>query len=119
MKPEMKQEMNIQVMQHFDENPLFVHEFTINFQPGQCSMDFKRITPQSGPAGEVAQLMMNHRVVLLDPWLAKILAEKLRDTVGDYEKKYGKIEQSKAMQQAQKDVQQVTVTKFEKPSYMG
>lgn len=112
-------EMNeIQLLQHFDENPMFAHEFTINLQPGQCSIDFKSITPQSGPGGTPAQVMMNHKVVMLDAWLAKVLAEKLQATIADYEKKFGKIEQSKAFLKAQQEAQQ-SATTFEKPSYMG
>jgi hypothetical protein len=99
-----------------DKNPLTAGEYTYNVEPERFVFDFKQITPQFGPGGVDPQVIITHKVVVLDPWMTKMLAQQLTVAVEGYEKEFGEIKQSAAIQKAQ---QRVRATTVERPSYMG
>ena len=112
----------VPAFQHFDENPQRCNEYTYHWEPDRIIIDFKAITPQFGPGGQPLHLMISHKTIALDPWLAKMLAVQMDSAVKEYEKRFGKIEQSKAQLKATKEakrIQTATASQVEKPSYMG
>ena len=110
--------MNIQ-----DGGAMFAHEMSVNFSPTQFILDFKMITPRNDPRGKGRpSFLMQHNVILLDPWHAKKIIEVLEATVKKYEEEYGKVTKPKALTKAekkQKAAQETAGETRETPNYMG
>ena len=106
-----------------DGGAFFAHEMSVNFSPTQIFLDFKMITPRVDPRGKgKATFMMQHNVVMLEPWHAKKMIEVLQASVKRYEEEYGKIAKPKSISKAekkQKKVQQKAESTKETPSYLG
>ncbi|MBS3112597.1 DUF3467 domain-containing protein [Candidatus Woesearchaeota archaeon] len=91
--------------------PFFSHDMSINFNPSQFIFDFRCVTPRIDPRTNDGSRVMQlkHNIVMLEPYHAKQVAEVLAGMVQKYEKRFGKIEKSKAIKQMEKE------TRKEKP----
>lgn len=112
----------VPAVQHFDNTPMAANEYTFHIEPDRFIFDFKSLTPQFPPGGQPLHLVVAHKTVALDPWLAKQLSEQLQHSIAEYERRFGAIRQSAARAKAQKEaekIQRSTASHIEKPSYMG
>lgn len=108
-----------------DGEAFFAHEMAINFNPMQFIFDFKCVTPridQRAAEGQ-AVISMKHNVVMVEPYHAKQVAQALSDSIKRYEKEFGKIEKSKALQTFEKKnkqkIDELTKKGTVNPSYLG
>ena len=85
-----------------DGEPFFAHEVTMNFTPTQILFDFKCITPRIDPRSKSPTFLMNHNVVMVEPWHAKLLIDVLANAVKRYEEEFGKIKKPGAILKAEK-----------------
>jgi hypothetical protein len=110
----------VPAVQKFDEAPLTCNEYTLHFEPDRFVLDGKSIAPQFGPSGQPMHLFIAHKTMLLDPYLAKVLAQQMTDAVKKYEEQFGEITQSGAQLTARKLSEKAqTATASEKPNYFG
>ena len=111
-------------VQHFDHFPLMSNHHTVSHQPDRFVIDFKGIYPQFSPDNK-PQIVVAHKVILLDPYVAKNLLENLKSNVKKYEENFGKIKEPEAVGKAKKERKKESkkgkkgkgVTP--RPSYMG
>jgi len=106
-----------------DGGAMYAHEMSVNFSPTQFILDFKMITPRNDPRGKgKPTFLIQHNVVMMDPWHAKKVIDVLQETVKKYEQEYGKIGKPKAIEKAEKK-QKKTVAPAEStketPTYLG
>jgi hypothetical protein len=118
-KPQKKVSLGIN-----DGTEFFAHELSVNFNPTQFIFDFKCITPRNDPrAKDHPYINIKHNIVMVDAFHAKQVHELLGRVIGDYEKKFGKIEMPKSVKKAQKDHKKQEKdeksTKQAIPSYLG
>lgn len=110
---------NIAGIQNFDKEPLWSNQQTISHTPEKFLIDFKSVNPQFTPDNQ-ATMVISHKVVLLDPHMAKELQRVLSDNIAKYEEKFGEIKIPDAIQKAQKQVPtEKTTSTSERPSYLG
>ena len=79
-------------VQNFDHFPLMSNHHTVSHQPDRFVIDFKGIYPQFSPDNK-PQIVVAHKVILLDPYVAKNLLENLKSNVKKYEENFGKIKE--------------------------
>ena len=117
--PEQQKKINLSINEGAE---FFAHELSINFNPTQFIFDFKCITPRNDlRSKEVPHLNIKHNVILTDVFHAKQIYELLGKVLGDYEKKYSKIEMPKALKKAKKQAKDKDKksTKESIPAYLG
>lgn len=106
-----------------DGGAMYAHEMSVNFSPTQFILDFKMITPRNDPRGKGRpSFLMQHNVIMVEPWHAKKMIEVLEATVKKYEDEYGKLTKPKALAKAekkQKKLAEVGETTKETPNYLG
>jgi hypothetical protein len=106
-----------------DGSEFFAHELSLNFNPTQFIFDFKCITPRIDPRSkEIPYLSIKHNVVMVDAFHAKRIHELLGKVIGDYEKRFGRIQLPKAVKKATKDSKKEKDEKTTKeviPTYLG
>jgi hypothetical protein len=106
-----------------DGEEFFAHETSINFNPTQFILDFRCITPRIDPrSSQVPFVHLKHNLVMVDPWHAKEILRVLTNSLENYEKQFGKIEQPKAVKKfldKQKKAVKETTEKTQTPSYLG
>ena len=93
----------------------------VTFQPDKILLDFKNIYPQyDSNNNETA--VINHRVIILDSYGAKLLLEVMNKIISEYEKKYGEIKKPEAIIKAEeglREFEKQAKTGSSKHSYMG
>ena len=118
----MEQMKEIQIIPHFDKEPLLVNQYTINHGPDKFILDFSNLGPQFNPNGE-AILIMNHKVVMFDPYFMKAFASLLVDNIKKYENLFGPIKKPEAVLKAEKEAKKNQLksgaTTSDKVSYVG
>lgn len=113
----MAEPININVS---EGGAFFAHEMSANFSPTQIFLDFKMITPRVDPRGKgKASFLMQHNVVMIEPWHAKRIIEVMGEVVKKYEEEYGKIKKPKAVEAAEKKQKTKTSKPEETPHYFG
>lgn len=119
----------ITAIQNFDNSPMLSNTQTISHSPDKFVIDFKSIVSQFGPNNEPT-LTIQHKVVTMDPYMAKTFAKIMNENVKKYEEQFGIIEvpeSVKKMQEMQNNFKQDmdlrknidTSNNFDRPSYMG
>ncbi|MBW2975837.1 DUF3467 domain-containing protein [Candidatus Woesearchaeota archaeon] len=115
------EQKQVQAIQNIDNSPLMSNQQTVAHQPDKFIIDFKGVYPQYTPDNKQA-IVVNHRVILLDPYVAKDFLDILKSNIERYEKKYGKIAKPANIKKAEKAIkklQKQAATGTEAPSYMG
>lgn len=78
------------VIQNVEATPFSSNNQVINHEPGKFLLDFQscypRFTPDMTPT-----LVIDHRVIILDPHIAKALHRALGENLGKYETRFGTI----------------------------
>ena len=120
MAKQTKTVQQIQGIQNFDKNPFSSNNQTVIHQPEKFIIDFKGISTQSTPEGKPT-LIINHRAILLEPYIAKGFLDALSGNIKKYEEKFGKIKIPDSIEKAKKemDMQKPEETSTKSPSYMG
>jgi hypothetical protein len=111
----------VQAVQNIDKDPLLSNQQTVAHQPDKFVIDFKGVYPQFTPDNK-STIVINHRVILLDPFTAKMFLKTLSDNINKYEDKFGEIKKPKEIEKAEKEMknlQKLNTTGTERPSYMG
>ena len=115
---------------NFDVNNgkvFYSDEISVIHNPMKVFLDFKCTTPRVDVRNNQFQpLVLEHNLIILDPFLAKQLLSILRDNLDNYEKQFGPIKQpeqlEKAKKEAQKHIKDANTTKSTKemhPNYFG
>ncbi|HLG23534.1 MAG TPA: DUF3467 domain-containing protein [Candidatus Nanoarchaeia archaeon] len=115
------EQKQIQAVNNPDKNVFASNEQVVHHLPDKILIDFKNVYPQF-VAGTEPLLVINHRIILLDPHNAKDFLRVLKENIDKYEAKFGKIERPKEWAQAEKEfnkVQKQQSTISNVPSYMG
>lgn len=114
------QDQKINAVQNFDNNPILSDHQTISHAPDKFLIDFKGINPQFTPDNQPT-MIINHKLVLLEPYIAKEFLKILQENIQKFEEKYGEIKIPESIKTAQKEVipSKENITTSEKPSYMG
>ena len=106
-----------------DGGAMYAHEMSVNLSPTQFMLDYKMITPRTDPRGKGRPtFLIQHNVIIIDPWHAKSMIEVMQASVKRYEEEYGKIQKPKAVAKAekkQKQLQSQTTDSKDTPNYMG
>lgn len=111
--------INIQIK---EGDVFFAHEMSANFTPTQFSLDFKQITPRTDPRSKQPSFLLEHNLVLLEPWHAKMVFDVMNNVIKKYEEEFGKIKKPKALETAEKKHKKQSEEdkgKTETPSYFG
>ena len=96
----MKKQMNVTID---DGKTFFANEVSINFNPLQFTLDYKNITPRVDVRSkEAPSIHIEHNVVVLDPFHAKMILELMVKVVKEYEKEFGVIKKPKALEKLHK-----------------
>tara|TARA_Y100000310_G_C20615202_1_gene780257 strand:+ start:231 stop:551 length:321 start_codon:yes stop_codon:yes gene_type:complete len=106
----MEEEMN-----NMDGNQMYSNEQTISLNRDVFSIDFKQIVFQYA-SGHKAVKVINHKGIIMQPYLFKHLIGVMQDTVKDYEKKFGEIKVDK---KASKSNVPVDIIQSESTAYIG
>ena len=115
------EQKEIQAIQNLDNYPLMSNQQTVAHQPDKFILDFKGAYPQYTPDNKQT-LVINHKVVLMDPYTAKDFLNILKSNLERYEKQFGKIKKPEQVIKAEKEIkalQKEAATGTETPSYMG
>ena len=93
----------------------------ITFQPDKILLDFKNMYPQYDQSNNET-VVINHKVIILEPYDAKIFLEILNKIVVEYEKRFGEIKKPQAIIKAEEEIkksQKKSKTESSKHAYMG
>lgn len=113
----------MQGIQNIDHSPMLSNQQTVSHQPDRFIIDFKGVFPQFTPDNN-PQMVINHKVILMDPHVALEFFKTLETNIKRFEEKFGKIKPPKALEIAKKDRDKKAKGKKKKsssskPSYMG
>jgi len=109
----------VQAVQNFDSSPLLANEFALTHDPLHFLLDFKSVVSQFSPGANEQVVVVTHKVVLLEPFHAKQLIEYLSTQVASYEKNFGTITKSAAVEKAEAMMTNAPVAATERPNYLG
>ena len=117
----MDEHIQVQGIQNLDQSPFISNQQTIAHEPNRFIIDFKSIYTQFTPDNQPTAVV-NHRVILIDPFDVKEFLKALRDNIEKYEKRFGEIKKTdqliKAEKELKENIKHVT-TASSKPQYMG
>ncbi|MBN2459708.1 DUF3467 domain-containing protein [Candidatus Woesearchaeota archaeon] len=116
-------EHEIKGINNVDNFPFFSNTQTIAHQPDKVIIDFKNIHPQFTPDNKPVQVCV-HRLVLMEPYVAKEFMKILKENIDKYEQKFGKIKKPAPMAKAAKEAKkqskkQASQVVADRPHYMG
>ena len=93
-----------------------------NFTPTQFSFDFKCITPRTDPRSKTPSFLLEHNVVMVEPYHAKMIYNVLGNVLKKYEETFGKINKPKSVEKAEKKQKKILKEQGDKtkaPNYFG
>lgn len=114
-------------IQNFDRLPLTSNNQTVSHGPDKFIIDFKGVYPQF-TSGSKPILVIDHKTVLLDPWIAKDFANMLLDNIKKYEASFGAIKRPEPVKKIEKKLQsqarqskkkQAEKNSADMPTYLG
>ncbi|MBT3720705.1 DUF3467 domain-containing protein [archaeon] len=98
----------------------FADEAGVIHNPLKFIFDFRSITPRVDVRNQEYQtLVLNHNVVVMDPFTAKSISEILKKNIKNYEKKFGKIDKPNALKKIEKESKSAKKGKKIAPNYFG
>lgn len=113
------EEKQIQGIQNFDNNPFVSNQQNVTIQTDKILLDFKNIYSQFDPANNEI-IIINHKMIILDPYIAKLFFDTLNKSIMEYEKQFGKIKKPEAVTKAEEQAKIRTKTSSSTSySYMG
>lgn len=89
----MEEKKRINVSMDHTEPAFFTDNVTVWHNPSKFVIDFIQASPRFDQFGDKNQqtIAVKHKTIMMDPALAKIFLNVLKENVGNYEKKVGKI----------------------------
>jgi len=99
----MKKKLNVRV--DHSNDAFFTDNITVIHSPAKFIFDFTQSIPRydRAPDGSGQEsLAIKHNTILMDPGLAKVFAEVLKDNLEKFEKKHGKINVKKKVSKISK-----------------
>lgn len=90
-----------QVINNIDQSPYLSNEQTINHYPDKFIIDFRYLHHQF--VGNEGMVVINHKVIILDPWVIKNLVKTMEDNIQKYESKFGEITKPTAISTAENE----------------
>jgi hypothetical protein len=93
-----EQKLNVRIK---DDHPFYSNEASINFNPNEFIFDFKCLTQTYDLASQQA-LVINHSVIILNPYHVKAFADLLSKVIKDYEDKFAEIKKPEPLKKAEK-----------------
>jgi len=119
----MEEKKGMPLIQNLDNNPLLSNQHIIVYHPDKFIIDFKGLYPQFTPDNK-PQMIVTHKVVILEPYAAKEFVKSLNNNIRKYEEKFGKIKEPESVKKARKEQRKASKKKPKKsasqrPSYMG
>jgi hypothetical protein len=96
-------EKEVQAVQHFDHFPLMSNHQTVSHQPDKFMLDFQGIFPQFSPDNKQS-MVISHKMIILDPHIAKKFFNTLKENIQRYEERFGKIKDPKQNKIAEKEM---------------
>lgn len=90
-----KRKVNVNI--DHGEPVFFTDNVTIVHNPSKFVIDFTQSAPRFDNIGNQQQqsIVIKHRTIIMDPVLAKMFLDIIKDNVKKYEKQYGKIKVAK------------------------
>lgn len=107
----------------------YANEMSITFGPAQFAFDFKNISPRVDMRNQddTKTFVLQHNVVLIEPYQVKQFAQVLNDAILRYERDFGTIEPPEAVKKAEiqakkekkkQDTNNAAIS-HDVPSYLG
>ena len=100
----------------------YCDEISVIHNPLKIFIDFRNTTPRVDVRNnEFQPLVIEHNVVLMDPFLAKQLLKVLEENLKNYEKTFGEIKEPEALKKVKKDahLNKAEITDNIHPTYFG
>ena len=99
-----KKKINVNI--DFGEHVFFTDNVTVVHNPSKFVLDFTQSVPRFDSIGSQQQqsVAIKHRTILMDPVLAKMFLDVLKDNVKKYEKQHGKINVAKKKKSKKKSI---------------
>lgn len=96
------------------EPAFFTDNVTISHSPSKFVIDFSQTTPRfdSFEDNQQQTFVIKHKTIVLDPQLAKILADIMNQNMEKYEKSFGKIKTPKAKKASAKIEKAESTTRY-------
>ena len=123
---DINEQKEVAGIQNFDNNPLLSTQQTISHTPEKFVIDFQAVVMQFDPNSNPT-MIVNHKVVILDPYRVKPFINALADNLAKYEEKFGAVKEPEAVEKARKELESLeqknqkiakAVTRS-KPDYLG
>ena len=91
-----------QAINNIDQSPPYTsNEQTIYHYPDKFIIDFRYLHHQF--VGTEGLAVINHKVIILDPWVIKNLVKVMEDNIQKYESKFGEITKPTAISTAENE----------------
>lgn len=89
----MEEKRRINVNVDHSEPAFFTDNVTVSHSQQKFVMDFTQTSPRFDRIGESNQqtIVVKHKTLVMDPALAKVFMNVLKENLDKYEKKFGKI----------------------------
>ena len=90
----MENKKPLEVRIDHGKEAFYSNSISIIHSPAKFIINFKQATPRIDSVGDQKKqtLMVKHNSIIMDPDLAKVFLNILKENIGNYEKKFGKIE---------------------------
>ncbi len=85
----------------------FAHEFSVEINPTQATLDFKNVSSRIDQRSALGKkhFKLVHNVISVEPLLLKEMSRVLNEIIKKYEEKLGEIKKSDAVLKAEKELQ--------------
>src|SRR3989338_6246456 len=83
----LNEQKEIAGIQNFDNNPMLSTQQTISHTPEKFVIDFQSVVMQFDP-NSVPTMIVNHKVVILDPYRIRPFINALTENLARYEEKF-------------------------------
>ena len=115
----MENKKQLEVRIDHGKEAFYSNAISVIHSPAKFIINFKQTTPRLDTVGNQKKqvIAVHHKSIILDPDMAKIFLNILRENIGNYEKKFGKIELPKKQVNKGETVSQVVENDAQ--SYIG
>lgn len=94
-------------------------EIAVSHSPVRFVIDFKSISPRVDIPGQPIRHVLKHKIIKIDPFVAKDLVNVFKQNIEKYEKHYGKIEKPKSLAKAEEEAKKQGKVPHLKQDYFG
>ena len=93
----MENKKPLEVRIDHGKEAFYTNSISIIHSPAKFIINFKQATPRIDAIGDQKKqtILVRHNSIIMDPDLAKVFLQILKENLGNYEKKFGKIESPK------------------------